>query len=90
MEGRTTFIIAQRLLTLKSADYILVLDHGHIVQRGKHDMLLSEDGLYREIYDLQLKVARDWGLYISTSRGITSIGLEEPSFPPSFTRMLIH
>ena len=55
MEGRTTFIIAQRLLTLKSADYILVLDHGRIVERGKHDSLLAQDGLYREIYDLQLK-----------------------------------
>jgi ATP-binding cassette subfamily B protein len=55
MLGRTTFIIAQRLLTLKNADCILVLDHGRIVQRGKHDELLKMDGLYREIYDLQLK-----------------------------------
>lgn len=55
MEGRTTIIIAQRLLTLKSADMILVLDAGQIVQRGRHDALLAEDGLYREIYDLQLR-----------------------------------
>ncbi len=55
MEGRTTFIIAQRLLTLKNADYILVLDNGRIVERGKHDTLLANNGLYREIYDLQLK-----------------------------------
>ncbi|MCA9970157.1 MAG: ABC transporter ATP-binding protein [Anaerolineales bacterium] len=55
MEGRTTFIIAQRLLTLKNADYILVLDHGRIIERGKHDTLLELNGLYREIYDLQLK-----------------------------------
>jgi len=55
MEGRTTFIIAQRLLTLKNADYILVLDHGRVVERGKHESLLAHDGLYREIYDLQLK-----------------------------------
>ena len=60
MEGRTTFIIAQRLLTLKNADYILVLDHGRIVERGKHDSLLAEDGLYREIYDLQLKDQEDF------------------------------
>jgi ATP-binding cassette subfamily B protein len=55
MHGRTTFIIAQRLLTLKSADMILVLDGGRIVQRGRHDELLRQDGLYREIYDLQLR-----------------------------------
>jgi ATP-binding cassette subfamily B protein len=55
MEGRTTFVIAQRLLTLKSADLILVLDNGRIVQRGTHEQLLADEGLYREIYDLQLK-----------------------------------
>ncbi len=41
MKGRTTFVIAQRLLTLKSADQILVLDNGRIVQRGTHDELLA-------------------------------------------------
>ena len=55
MEGRTTFIIAQRLLTLKNADVILVLDHGRIVERGSHEALLEKQGLYRQIYDLQLK-----------------------------------
>lgn len=55
MEGRTTFVIAQRLLTLKNADLILVLDKGRIVERGTHEELLANEGLYREIYDLQLK-----------------------------------
>jgi ATP-binding cassette subfamily B protein len=55
MEGRTTFVIAQRLLTLKNADMILVLANGRIVQRGTLDELLAGGGLYREIYDLQLK-----------------------------------
>ncbi|MEA3336046.1 MAG: ABC transporter ATP-binding protein [Chloroflexota bacterium] len=55
MKGRTTFVIAQRLLTLKNADQILVLDDGRIIQRGTHEQLLSEEGLYREIYDLQLR-----------------------------------
>lgn len=55
MQGRTTFVIAQRLLTLKSADQILVLEHGRIVQRGRHAELLAQEGLYRRIYDLQLR-----------------------------------
>ncbi len=55
MQGRTTFIIAQRLLTLKSADMILVLDRGRIVQRGTHDDLIAIEGLYKQIYDLQLR-----------------------------------
>ncbi len=55
MRGRTTFVIAQRLTTVKRADQILVLDHGRIVQRGAHDELLAQGGLYKEIYDLQLK-----------------------------------
>lgn len=55
MIGRTTFIIAQRLLTLKNADFILVLDHGEIVQRGTHEDLLAKGGIYKEIYDLQLR-----------------------------------
>ena len=55
MQGRTTVIIAQRLLTLKNADMILVLDKGRVVQRGTHTELLAQPGLYRDIYDLQLK-----------------------------------
>jgi ATP-binding cassette subfamily B multidrug efflux pump len=60
MEGRTTFVIAQRLLTLKRADNILVLDHGRIVQRGTHEALLASGGLYKQIYDLQLKDQEDF------------------------------
>ena len=54
MHNRTTFIIAQRLSSVMNADQILVLDEGHIVERGTHAELLLLDGLYREIYDLQL------------------------------------
>jgi ATP-binding cassette subfamily B protein len=54
MEGRTTFVIAHRLATVRRADLILVMDDGRIVQRGRHDELLVQGGLYREIYDLQL------------------------------------
>ena len=54
MEGRTTFVIAHRLSTVRRADLILVMDNGQIVQRGKHDELLAQGGLYKEIHDLQL------------------------------------
>lgn len=66
MKGRTTFVIAQRLVTLKSADLILVLDHGRIVERGTHEELLAHGGLYRTIYDLQLK---DQEEFLALQRG---------------------
>ncbi len=55
MRGRTTFVIAQRLTTVKKADLILVLEGGRIVQRGTHEELLQADGVYRQIYHLQLE-----------------------------------
>ncbi|MGN7854497.1 ABC transporter ATP-binding protein [Exiguobacterium sp. 22311] len=54
-KGRTTFIIAHRLSTIKDADEILVLDHGRIVERGSHDVLLAASGIYAKMYALQSK-----------------------------------
>jgi len=54
MEGRTTFVIAHRLSTVRRADMILVMDKGQIVERGTHTELLKQGGLYKEIHDLQL------------------------------------
>ncbi len=54
-KGRTTFIIAHRLSTIKDADEILVLDHGQIVERGSHDVLLAMSGIYAKMYALQSK-----------------------------------
>ncbi|MGP4073671.1 ABC transporter ATP-binding protein [Piscibacillus sp. B03] len=53
MKGRTTFIIAHRISSLKHADEILVLEDGNIVERGKHEELLSNGGPYQRIYDIQ-------------------------------------
>jgi ATP-binding cassette subfamily B protein len=55
MKGRTTFVIAQRLRTVKMADQILVLRGGRILERGRHRDLLRQGGFYRQIYDLELR-----------------------------------
>ena len=55
IRGRTTFVIAHRLSTVRSADLILALEDGEIVERGAHDELLERNGFYRSIYDLQLR-----------------------------------
>jgi ATP-binding cassette subfamily B protein len=55
MRGRTTFIIAHRLSSVRGADLVLVLRDGQIVERGTHQELLRTGGLYREIYELQLR-----------------------------------
>ncbi len=54
MDGRTTFIIAQRLSSVINVDLILVLADGEIVQRGKHADLITIDGPYKELYELQM------------------------------------
>ena len=55
MKGRTTFVIAHRLSTVREADQILVLDKGTIVERGTHEELIRSDGIYQSIYELQLR-----------------------------------
>jgi ABC-type multidrug transport system fused ATPase/permease subunit len=55
MEGRTSFVVASRLRTIKNADQILVLDHGRIIERGTHHSLLALNGAYKRLYDIQLR-----------------------------------
>jgi len=57
--GRTTFVIAHRLSTIQSADQILVLEGGEIVERGTHEELLERGGRYRQLYDKQYRFERD-------------------------------
>ncbi|MFA9435888.1 MAG: ABC transporter ATP-binding protein [Candidatus Bathyarchaeota archaeon] len=58
LENRTTFIITQRLSSIKKADYIIVLEDGEIAEEGSHDHLLELEGIYRKLYDTQITGAR--------------------------------
>jgi len=55
LKGRTAFIIAHRIRTIRNADQILVLKDGRVTERGRHEELLARGGLYSEIYDVQLR-----------------------------------
>jgi ATP-binding cassette subfamily B protein len=59
MVGRTTFLIAHRIQTVMSADLILVLDKGTIVQSGTHAELVQQDGFYRDIFDIQSRIEEE-------------------------------
>ncbi|MBA4058166.1 MAG: ABC transporter permease, partial [Marivirga sp.] len=56
MKGRTTFVIAHRLSTIRQADQILVVEHGSIVERGRHEELIEKRGRYYELYTYQARI----------------------------------
>ena len=75
MKGRTTFVIAHRLSTIRRADQILVIEHGHIVERGTHEVLYALGGRYRELYDRQHGIERN--LFLAPGEGDKmSVGAE--------------
>ncbi|MCC7117626.1 MAG: ABC transporter ATP-binding protein [Anaerolineales bacterium] len=76
MEGRTTFVIAHRLSTVRRADLILVMDKGQIVEQGAHEELLAKNGLYKEIHDLQLTQS---GAFVEERQNYEKIPLEKPA-----------
>jgi len=57
LEGRTSLVIAHRLSTVRNADKIIVLDHGRIVEIGKHEALMQQGGLYRQLYQRQMELS---------------------------------
>ncbi|TKV61948.1 ATP-binding cassette domain-containing protein [Nakamurella flava] len=75
LTGRTSLVIAHRLSTIRSADQILVVDEGRIVQRGTHDELIAQGGLYAELYRTQFEGRapdREWTVSDSSSLGTGS------------------
>lgn len=68
MEGRTSIVIAHRLSTIRNADLIIVIDQGRVVQHGRHEELMSEGGLYAELYRTQFDQSPRWA---PPSTGIT-------------------
>jgi ATP-binding cassette subfamily B multidrug efflux pump len=76
MQGRTTFVIAHRLSTVRRADLILVMQAGRIVERGTHSQLLESGQLYRQIYDLQLRDQENF------RQEISGLGRNEEERPP--------
>jgi ATP-binding cassette, subfamily B, bacterial len=68
MEGRTSIVIAHRLSTIRNADLIIVVDHGRVVQRGRHEELMRDGGLYAELYRTQFDQSARWA---PPSTGIT-------------------
>ena len=83
--GRTTFVIAHRLSTIQSADQILVLERGEIMERGTHHELLAAGGRYRQLYDKQYRFERD--RFINPGEDFTpepeQVPVAAPAVPPT-------
>jgi len=67
MQNRTTFIIAHRIQSIMQADLILVMDKGSIIQKGTHNELIQQAGVYRSIFDIQTRIEEDLQKEISSA-----------------------
>ena len=67
MENRTTFVIAHRIQTIMDADLILVMEDGRIMQRGTHDELIGQDGIYRKIFEIQTRIESELKVELSSA-----------------------
>jgi len=76
MKNRTTFIIAHRIQSVMDADLILVLDKGQVIQHGTHAELVAQDGVYRQIYDIQTKIELELEKDISNAEIGTPVPVE--------------
>ena len=56
MKGRTSFIVAHRLSTIREADIILVMNNGNIIEQGSHEELLAQNGFYSKLYNSQFAI----------------------------------
>jgi ABC-type multidrug transport system fused ATPase/permease subunit len=70
MQGRTTFMIAHRLSTLKHADQVLVINNGELVEHGTQDELIAKNGLYKQLYDAQVAAIRQSKLATATAQSV--------------------
>jgi ABC-type multidrug transport system fused ATPase/permease subunit len=70
MIGRTTFMIAHRLSTLKHADQVLVINHGELVEHGTQAELIAANGLYKQLYDAQIAAVRQSKLATATAQSV--------------------
>ena len=59
MKGRTSFVIALRLSTIRKADQIVVIDKGKVLESGSHEQLMKAGGLYRKLIDMQFEFGKD-------------------------------